>query len=163
TTETFPADGRGYGHAIAFLTQIGSVAAIGVEGTNSYGAGLTRALIGAGFDVKEVLRPIRQVRRLNGRSDPVDAIAAARAVLAGDGVSQVKDTSTPAEQVRFLLAARSRLLRTTTTIANSLISLLVAAPGDLRAKYRGLEPPAPVDLLGAPRPSELLCVHVPCA
>src|SRR5699024_7307097 len=158
-----PADGRGYGHAIAFLTQIGSVAAIGVEGTNSYGAGLTRALIGAGFDVKEVLRPIRQVRRLNGRSDPVDAIAAARAVLERDGVSQVKDTSTPAEQVRFLLAARSRLLRTTTTIANSLISLLVTAPEDLRAKYRGLATPALVARLGASRPSEHLGDPVHCA
>src|SRR5690625_4455793 len=71
-TETFAGDGRGYDDPLAFLTQIGSVAAIGVEGTNSYGAGLTRALIGAGFDVKEVLRPTRQVRRLNGKSDPVD-------------------------------------------------------------------------------------------
>lgn len=155
-TETFPADRRGYADLITFIKHIGSVFTIGVEGTNSYGAGLTRALIGAGFDVKEVLRPTRQVRRMNGKSDPIDAIAAARTLLGGHGVSEPKDTVSAAEQIRFFLVARGQLIRATTAIANSLTSLLVTAPEALRAKYRGLNTPALVRRLAASRPGEQL-------
>lgn len=59
STETFPADGRGYADMITMFNEAGHFASIGVEGTNSYGSGLTRALIQAGFEVKEVLRPTR--------------------------------------------------------------------------------------------------------
>src|SRR5690625_5951782 len=92
----------------------GKVTNNGVEGTNSDGAGWTRALIQAGFTVKEVLRPTRRVRRMDGKSDPVDAIAAGRTILAGQGVSEAKDTTTPAEQIRFLLVARQRLIQAAT-------------------------------------------------
>ncbi|HLS00529.1 MAG TPA: transposase, partial [Beutenbergiaceae bacterium] len=84
-TETFPATTAGYAQMITTLNDAGQIATIGVEGTNSYGAGLTRALISAGFTVREVLRPTRRVRRMDGKSDPVDAIAAARTILSGVG------------------------------------------------------------------------------
>ena len=54
----------------------------GVEGTSSYGAGLTRVLEAAGIEVAEVSRQDRAVRRRKGKSDPLDAYAAARAALA---------------------------------------------------------------------------------
>src|SRR5699024_101813 len=71
-TKTFTADAAGYRELIAALATTGEIAAVGVEGTGSYGAGLARALAAAGFEVREVLRPSRQVRRLQGKSDPID-------------------------------------------------------------------------------------------
>ena len=56
---------------------------IGVEGTGSYGAGLTRHLHDKGMRVVEVDRPNRQERRRAGKSDPLDAVEAARAALSG--------------------------------------------------------------------------------
>lgn len=65
---------------------------VGVEGTDSYGDELTRTLLAAGLTVLELLLPTRQVRRMDGKSDPVDAIAAARQVLTGKGTSTPKHT-----------------------------------------------------------------------
>ena len=137
-TETFPADQNGYQALIDRLNHTGHLDVVGVEGTNSYGAGLTRALQENGFTVKEVLRPTRQVRRLAGKSDPVDAIQAARSVLAGDGVSDPKDTTTPAESLRFLLVTRESLVSTATSVIVTIKSLLITAPEELRSRYRGM-------------------------
>lgn len=63
-----------------------------------------------GLIVLEVLRPTRQVRRMDGKSDPVDAIAAARQVLTGDGTSTPKHTDTPVEALRYLLVTRRNLI-----------------------------------------------------
>lgn len=127
---------------------------VGVEGTNSYGAGLTRALALAGYTVKEVLRPTRQVRRMHGKSDAIDAIEAARAVVIAHGVSEAKDSTTPAESLRFLLTARSQLISTITALGNCLNSLLLTAPEPLRARYRGLSTPKLVRRLAACRPDQ---------
>ena len=54
----------------------GRVELVGVEGTGAYGAGLARHLRAAGLEVIEVDRPNRQVRRLQGKSDTVDAVEA---------------------------------------------------------------------------------------
>jgi transposase len=59
------------------------VARIGVEGTGTYGAGLARFAHAYGLQVLEVDRPDRSTRRRHGKSDPIDAQAAARATLAG--------------------------------------------------------------------------------
>jgi transposase len=83
----FPTTPTGYAAAIAFLTSLGQVERIGVEGTASYGAGFTRALTAAGIEVVEVTRAIKSTRRLKGKSDPLDAYSAARTALAGDGLS----------------------------------------------------------------------------
>lgn len=153
STETFTADGAGYRKIVTMLTAAGNITAVGVEGTGSYGAGLTRALTAAGFDVKEVLRPSRRVRRRHGKSDPIDAIAAARTVISGDGVSDPKDTTTPAESIRVLLAARTQLVRTATIAINTITSLLVTAPEAVRAKYRGLTGNKLARALAATRPA----------
>lgn len=105
-TEQFTADQRGYTALLQRLQEVEGLATVGVEGTNSYGAELTRVLLAAGLTVLEVLRPTRQVRRMDGKSDPVDAIAAARQVLTGDGTSTPKDTDSPVEALRYLLTAR---------------------------------------------------------
>lgn len=152
STTTFDADKHGYQALIDTLTTTGNILAIGVEGTNSYGAGLTRALVDAGYGVTEVLRPTRQVRRLHGKSDPIDAIAAARTVLAGDGTSRAKDTQTPAEALRFLLTARTQLVHAMTAMISCIRSLLVTAPEELRATYRGMPTARLISRLATSRP-----------
>jgi transposase len=59
------------------------VARVGVEGTGTFGAGLTRFVRAYGLPVVEVARPDRSTRRQHVKSDPIDAQAAARATLAG--------------------------------------------------------------------------------
>jgi transposase len=54
---------------------------VGIEGTGAYGAGLCRWLRERGIAVVEVERPDRKLRRNTGKSDPIDAEAAARKVL----------------------------------------------------------------------------------
>ena len=155
-TSSFPADQQGYNDLTAHLDRIGPLTAVGVEGTSSYGAGLTRTLRQAGYDTVEVLRPSRRVRRHHGKSDPIDAIAAARTVLSGDGVSQAKDTTGPAEQLRLLLAARTRLVSAATAITNSIHSLLTTAPEPLRQRYRRLDTPALITRLARTRPTRTI-------
>ena len=79
----FPATSAGHRDLLGWLSGFGPVARAGVEGTGSYGAGLARYLRAAGVEVVEVDRPNRQARRRVGKSDPVDAIEAARAALSG--------------------------------------------------------------------------------
>jgi transposase len=79
----FPADSGGYRQLLGWLGRHGNLDSVGVEGTGSYGAGLTRFLLDRGVGVVEVDRPDRRLRRQRGKSDPIDAEAAARAVLAG--------------------------------------------------------------------------------
>jgi len=153
-TATFTADQRGYQDLIKTMQDAGSVTVVGVEGTNSYGAGLARALATAGYTVKEVLRPTRQVRRMHGKSDHIDAIEAARSLIANHGISEAKDSSTPAESLRFLLAARAQLISSITALSNCILSLLTTAPEQVRSKYRGDKTPALTKRLAASRPSE---------
>ena len=69
----------------------GTVELVGVEGTGSYGAGLTRHLLHRqGIAVVEVDRPNRQTPPAPGKSDPYDAVAAARAAQGGDATGSAK-------------------------------------------------------------------------
>jgi transposase len=81
--EAFETTEAGYHRLIGWLRFHGKVQLVGVEGTGSYGAGLTRQLDRAGITVVEVDRPNRQVRAREGKSDPVEAVTAARAALSG--------------------------------------------------------------------------------
>jgi Transposase len=72
-----PTTKRGYHTLLAWAEGFGPVRCAGVEGTSSYGAGLSRHLKAAGIVVVEVQRPKRRHLRRNGKSDPIDAEAAA--------------------------------------------------------------------------------------
>jgi transposase len=69
-TREFQADPSGYYQLLDWLTSFGTVTAIGVEGTASCGAGLTRFLRRHRMHVIEVNRPNRRSRRTRGKSDP---------------------------------------------------------------------------------------------
>jgi hypothetical protein len=102
----FSADRAGHAQALAWLQSQGRLVKVGVEGTGSYGVGLARHLRGAGVEVVEVDRPNRQSRRRTGKSDPADAIEAARAALSGraQGAGKTKDGNV--EAIRALVVAR---------------------------------------------------------
>ena len=105
-TETFPVTADGYGELTEWITSFGQVVAVGVEGTGSYGAGLTRHLMNAALDVREVNRTNRQHRRRHGKSDPADAIAAARAVASGQARGLPRCVDGTVEAVRNLATTR---------------------------------------------------------
>ncbi|HLX78060.1 MAG TPA: transposase, partial [Acidimicrobiales bacterium] len=82
-TKSFGVNPSGYRALLSWLDSFGEVTKIGVEGTGSYGAGLARFLTRRGIDVIEVNRPDRGAQYRFGKSDPLDAIEAARAALGG--------------------------------------------------------------------------------
>ena len=103
----FLAVGSGYRKILEFIASHGTVTAVGIEGTGSYGAELARTLRGEGLTVLEVNRPNRAERRLKGKSDPLDAYQAAQSVLAERGISVPKAKDGPVECLRILRAART--------------------------------------------------------
>jgi hypothetical protein len=94
-TQAFPASTRGYVALVTWAERYGPVERIGVEGTGTYGAGLARFVRAYGLQVVEVNRPDRSLRRRRGKSDPIDAQAAARATLAGVAVTVPEDPRGP--------------------------------------------------------------------
>ena len=140
-TASFDTTAAGYRKLLAWLASFGEVVLVGVEGTGSYGAGLTRHLHDAGVRVVEVDRPNRQRRRRAGRSDTHDAISAARAAFAGDALGAPKTRDGNVEAIRVLRLARSSARRDRTRALNQMRALITTAPDELRAQLRGLTIP----------------------
>ncbi|WP_235502975.1 MULTISPECIES: transposase [unclassified Kitasatospora] len=147
----FPTTAPGYTAAIAFLTAHGTVTAVGVEGTSSYGSGFARAARQMGLTVVEVNRPDKAERRRIGKSDPIDAYAAARAVLSGRASSTPKDDSV-AGILALHNAARSAVKARTATL-NQIGHTLIGAPDDIRAKYGALQGEKRTEALARLRPT----------
>ncbi len=128
----------GYVALESWAQQLGHVAAFGVEGTGSWGAGLVRHLRQHGHHIVEVNRPDRSARRRQGKSDPLDAEAAARAVLAGTATSTPKAGEGHVDMIRSLQLTRRSAQKARSQAANQLRALLVTAPADLRQQLRVL-------------------------
>lgn len=150
TDREFPTTSTGYSTAVAFCHEHG-VGSVGVEGTSSYGTGITRALRAAGSTVAEVYGGRAQTRRLKGKSDPIDAYETARALLAGDGVAVPKDERT--NLVRTLHTARRSAVKARTAAINQIKAILISAPETIRDKYTTLTVAALVTALVASRPA----------
>ena len=138
----FPATAAGYTALLDWLGTHGTVVRVGVEGTSSYGAGLTRFLHTRGVEVVEIDRPDRRSRRTAGKSDPLDAYAAARTVLAGARVVVPKAGTGIVEAIRVLRITRRGAVKARTQTTNQLRSLLVTAPPEVRERFTGLKTPA---------------------
>jgi transposase len=136
--ESFPTTRHGYRRLLRWLQGHGELLAVGVEGCGSWGAGLARYLAAHGVKVVEVNRPNRQTRRLRGKDDPVDAEAAARAVLSGEARVVPKSGDGPVEAIRQLRVARSGAIKARISASNQLHSLADTAPERVRAHLRGL-------------------------
>ncbi|HYZ35427.1 MAG TPA: transposase, partial [Pseudonocardiaceae bacterium] len=89
-TAQFPATGAGYRALVGWVGSFGVLRRAGVEGTGSYGAALARHLRAAGVEVIEVNAPDKATRRQRGKTDTLDAEAAARAVLSGRASGSAK-------------------------------------------------------------------------
>ena len=137
-TAPFPTTPRGYQDLLVWLESFGPVAKVGIEGTGSYGAGLSNFLARAGICVVEVNRPNREERRRSGKSDPLDAIEAARAALGGKAKSIAKAKDGPVEAVRALLVAKRSARTARTSALIQMRELLVTGPDQLRSRLRGL-------------------------
>jgi transposase len=116
----------------------GELVKVGVEGTGAYGAGLAVALTAAGVEVVEVDRPDRKTRRWQGKSDPVDAEAAARAAQSGRATGIPKDRTGAVEALRVLRIAERSAVTVRADAQRRMKALIVTAPDGLRAQLRGL-------------------------
>jgi transposase len=139
-TTMAPATSAGYSALLAWAQALGEVQAWGVEGTGSYGAGLARFLVAHRQRVLEVNRPDRAARRRRGKSDPVDADAAARTVQAGEATGVPKAQDGVVEMARALRVARQTAVKARTQAINAIKGLLVTAPDELREQLAGLAP-----------------------
>jgi transposase len=135
--EAFAADAAGYRKSLRWLQSFGTVERVGVEGTGTYGAGLARYLAAQGVAVVEVTCPNRQRRRSHGKSDPVDALSAARAAQGGEATAEAKTRTGNVEAIRALRVARRSAAKARNDALNQMRALLVTAPEELRATYRG--------------------------
>ncbi|WP_436799101.1 IS110 family transposase [Micromonospora fulviviridis] len=137
-TQQFPTTAAGYLALLAWMHGFGRLLRVGVEGTGAYGAGLARLLRGEGVDVIEVDRPDRKTRRFQGKSDPIDAIQAAKAALAGDRTGTPKQRDGRVEALRNLRVARRSAVDQRADTQRQIKDLIVTAPDQLRAGLRAL-------------------------
>lgn len=133
-TAAFAATTAGYRKLVGWMRSFGQVARVGVEGTGSYGAGLARHLSSQGVGVVEVNRPDRQARRRRGKSDTVDAEAAARAALNGEATVVPKSGEGIVESIRVLRVAFCSARDSRTRVSNQIRDLVITAPDGLRAE-----------------------------
>lgn len=137
-TSSFSTTRAGYRALIRWLRSFGDVRRVGVEGTGSYGAGITRHLADAGVEVLEVDRPDRSDRRRKGKDDDLDAISAARAALHGRRTSTPKRKDGAVESLRVLRVTRATAVRARRTALQLLRMSIVSAPEELRDSVRSL-------------------------
>jgi transposase len=137
-TQQFPATTAGYTALLAWIRGFGHLWRVGVEGTGAYGAGLARQLRDENVEVIEVDRPNRKTRRFQGKSDPIDAIAAAKAAVAGERTGTPKHRDGQVEALRNLRVARRSAVNQRADAQRQIKTLIVTAPDELRARLRGL-------------------------
>ncbi|MBN9623398.1 MAG: IS110 family transposase [Actinobacteria bacterium] len=127
------ADAAGYEELRLWAERIGGAGEIvfGIEGAGSYGAGLCRHLQAAEHQVVEVERPRRAERRA-GKSDRIDALAAARRVL--EGSFSIPRRRGALSAIRALLLARRSAVGERTRVLNQLQALNTTAPIALRER-----------------------------
>ena len=132
------ADTAGYAQLEAWAKSLGAVEQFGIEGTGSYGAGLTSFLRRRGHRIIEVNRGDRRMRRQNGKSDTLDAEAAARSVLSGSATSIPKNADGLSEMIRQIKVARDTARKARSSAIIALKTVIVNAPAELRESLDGL-------------------------
>ncbi len=137
-TESFPATAAGYRRLLTWARKLGKVRRAGVEGTGTFGAALSRYLLAQQIQVFEVNRPDRSARRLLGKSDPLDAQAAARAVLSGRARARAKSGDGPVHSARIFKLAKDSAVKARTQAINQLKAVLVIADPALRERLPSL-------------------------
>ena len=137
--QSFPTTPAGYRNLHAWIDSLGTVTVVGIEGTGVYGAGLARHLTAGGVHIVEVDRPDRKSRRFEGKSDPIDAYAAARAALSGRAAGTPKTRDGNVEMIRVLRVARSSAVKARAIAITQLKAVIKTAPDSLRCELRDLD------------------------
>lgn len=137
-TLSVPTNPAGYRNLVQWASGFGPLAHVGVEGTGSFGAGLARFLKARGIWVSEVIRPKRRDQYRSGKSDPIDAEAAARAVLAGTATGEPKDADGEVEMIRALRIARRSAVKARVQAVNQIKTMLTTAPEGLKSQLYSL-------------------------
>ncbi len=149
---TVAADPDGYAELCALAEQYSGLRAWAMEGAGGYGAGLARHLAGAGEQVIELDRPKRPARKAGAKSDPIDAVRAARDALARTRLAAPK-TGAARAALQLRLTARRSAVEATGDAQRQLHALVVSAPEVVRARFRGQRTPAMVATALALRPA----------
>jgi transposase len=136
--EEFEVSRAGYEKLLAWLRGFGELTRVGVEGTGSYGVDLARHLASESVDVVEVDRPDRIERHRSGKSDPLDAVAAARAALSGRASGRPKGRDGAVEAMRVLCVAKRSARNQRISALCQLRHLGFTAPDELRIQLHGL-------------------------
>jgi transposase len=140
TTMQVSNDSAGFARLLAAIAKVvpGPRVAVCIEGSRSYGIGLTRALAAAGLLVIECEQPARKQRRGKGKSDPIDAHLAVLAALRLDANRlPVPRADGDREALRILLVARQEIKVAATAQASRLRALLLAGDDTDRQAARG--------------------------
>ncbi|WP_406486115.1 IS110 family transposase [Streptomyces phaeochromogenes] len=130
--QEFPATAAGYRQLLAWASSFGALHRAGVECTGSYETALARFLAGENIRVVEVNQPDRALRRKHGKTDAVDAEAAARAVLSGRADVTPKTGQGPAADLRVLRLAKESAVKARTQAKNQLKAVLLGIDPELR-------------------------------
>ena len=153
----FPATGAGYAALLTWLQAFGVLVLVGIEGTGVYGAGLARYLAEQGMAMVEIDRPDRKTRRWQGKSDPVDAQAAARAALAQVRTGVPKQRDGQVEALRNLRVARRSAIAARADAQRQIKALIITAPEELRARLRDLNNRELIHTCATARPDTAHC------
>jgi transposase len=153
--ESFATTSEGHRRLEAWVLEFGLIDAVGIEGTGSWGVGIFRHLAGQGHRVVEVDRPNRQTRYRHGKSDPIDAEAAARAVLAGTATGTPKARTGLVEAIRVLRVARRSAVKQRRQAIQQLRDLVSTAPDALRERLGDLTAAQLVTTCAGFRPGDL--------
>lgn len=130
---SIPTNPKGYLELERWARSFGKVMAFGIEGTGSYGAGLSRSLVAQGHNVIEITRPNRQLRYTQGKTDSLDAEGAARSVLSGQATARPKTQTGSSEMIRHLKIARDTGVKSRSQAMVTLKTLIINARAELRA------------------------------
>lgn len=137
-TGEFPVTAARFRDLLKWARKWGTVRRARVEGTGCYGASLSRYLLTQGIDVLDVNRMDRADRRLRGKSDPLDAQNAARAVLSGRARARAKAGDGPVQIARMCKLTKASAVKARTQAIKQLKSVLVTADPALREELAGL-------------------------
>ena len=160
---TFATTRQGYNQLLAWMGELGRPRVVGVEGSGSYGAGVTRRLAREGIRVLEVTAPERTSRRTLGKDDALDAISAARAALEGRRVSVARTRTGEIEALRVLRTTRATAVKARRAALQQLGNTIIAAPEELRDSIRALTRMRRIRTLAAWRPDRTRAAEVDIA
>ncbi|WP_242608577.1 IS110 family RNA-guided transposase [Actinomadura formosensis] len=154
---TVPTTSKGNAELLAWARSLGKeMRGFAIEGTGGYGASLTRHLQGAGQFVIEATRPRRDrmAHRNDGKSDTLDALRAAKALLAEELAVAPKQRDGDVEALRTLQVVRRSAVKARTSAINAMRAVLVTAPDRLRDQFRGVTKDVLIERCSRLRPGD---------